>query len=152
MSFQFTRFFFVCIPYISSLFFLAPSYNGEGHIQIRTHGRTQNRIPPCIFPYFVCLLTIFGSDSFVKVVTQIRGHIAGSSPPSRLLVRYEHVPCILFAGRAQPFLPSSTRVELCLPTPGALDCWCLAMNKPRPVRRIEPATSTTAAVFEVNRS
>ena len=48
----------------------------------------------------------------ILVVTQIRGHIARSSPPSRLLyVRL--VPCILIARGPKLFLPSSTRVELC---------------------------------------
>ena len=46
---------------------------------------------------------------------QIRGRIAGSSPPSALWF----VPCIFIARRFQLFLPSSTRVELRLPTLGA---------------------------------
>ena len=50
------------------------------------------------------------------VVTQIRGHIAGYSPPSPL----RFVLCISVARRFQLFLPSSTRVELCLPTLEAL--------------------------------
>ena len=50
------------------------------------------------------------------VVTQIRGHIAGSSPPSPL----RFVPRIFIAKIFQLFLPSSTRVELCLPTLRAL--------------------------------
>ena len=54
----------------------------------------------------------FFSLSFL-VVTQIRGHIAGSSPPSPLRL-------IFIARRFQLFLPSSTRVELCLPTLRAL--------------------------------
>ena len=41
-------------------------------------------------------------------VTQIRGHIAGSSPPSPL--RFE--PCIFIAKIVNLFLPSSTRVAL----------------------------------------
>ena len=48
------------------------------------------------------------------VVTQIRGHIADASPPSPL----GFVPCIFIARRFQLFLPSSTRVQLCLPTVG----------------------------------
>ena len=56
------------------------------------------------------------------VVTQIRGHIiAGSLPPYPL----RFVPCIFIARRFQLFLPSSTRVELCLLTHtlGALSSW-----------------------------
>ena len=41
------------------------------------------------------------------VVTQTRGHIADSSPPSPL----RFVPRIFVARRLQRFLPSSTRVE-----------------------------------------
>ena len=37
-----------------------------------------------------------------------RSHIAGSSPPSPLRC----APCIFIARRLQPFLPSSTRVEI----------------------------------------
>ena len=48
-------------------------------------------------------------SSSVLVATQIRGHIASSSPPSP--PRYRYVPCILVARRIQHFLPSSTRVE-----------------------------------------
>ena len=51
-------------------------------------------------------------------VTQIRGHIAGSYPPSPLRI----MPLIFIAKILQPFLPSSTRVELRLPTLGALSC------------------------------
>ena len=50
------------------------------------------------------------------VVTQIRGHIAGYYPPSPL----QFVPCIFIARIFQLFLPSSIRVELSLPTLGAL--------------------------------
>ena len=57
----------------------------------------------------------------VIVVTQIRGHVAGPSPPLPTL-RFV-VPCIFIAGRLEPFLPSSTRVEL-RPSPlDALSCW-----------------------------
>ena len=45
------------------------------------------------------------------VVTQIRGHTAGSSPPFPLR---QCVVCIIIARRGSHFLPSSTRVELCL--------------------------------------
>ena len=47
------------------------------------------------------------------VVTQIRSHITGSSPPSPLL---RYVPIIFIPRRIQHFLPSSARVELCLLT------------------------------------
>ena len=49
------------------------------------------------------------------VVTQIRGHIAGSSPPLATTVRALH-----FYHEKISALPSSTRVELCLTTLGAL--------------------------------
>ena len=43
--------------------------------------------------------------------------IAGSSPPGRLPPSpLRFVPCIFIARRCQLFLPSSTRVEWCLPT------------------------------------
>ena len=62
------------------------------------------RIPFTIFALlFLSLLLI--------VVTQIRGHMAGSFPSS---LRF--VPCIFIERRFELFLPSSTRVELCLPT------------------------------------
>ena len=69
---------------------------------------------PFVFP-MPLLISPFYSLSLL-VVTQIRGHIAGSSPPYPL----RFVPCIFIARRFQLFLPSSTRVELGLPTPGAL--------------------------------
>ena len=53
---------------------------------------------------------------FLIVGRMGKNHIAGSSPPSP--VRF--VPCILIAGLPQPFLPSSSRVELHIPTLGAL--------------------------------
>ena len=61
-------------------------------------------IPFVVFAFFsLSLLSIF--------VTQIRGHIAGSSPRSPLLF----LPFIFVTGRHEPFFPSSTRVELRLP-------------------------------------
>ena len=51
------------------------------------------------------------------VVTQIRGHIAGSSPPP---THYGSCLAFFIARRFQLFLLPSTRVELCLPTLGAL--------------------------------
>ena len=60
-------------------------------------------------------LHLYFSLSFL-VVAQIRGHIAGSSPPFPL----RFVPCIFIARTFQLFLLSSTRVELCLPTLGTL--------------------------------
>ena len=60
----------------------------------------------------IIIVTLFLS---LVVVTQIWGRIAGSSPsPLRF------VPSIFIARRFQLFLPSSTCVELCLPTLGAL--------------------------------
>ena len=51
------------------------------------------------------------------VVTQIRGHTAGSSP---LLPTYGSCLAFFIARRFQIFLPSSTSAELCSPTLGAL--------------------------------
>ena len=69
------------------------------------------------FSYSICYLR----PSFLSllVVTQIRGHKTGPFPPSPL----RFVPCIFIAGRFQIFLPSSTRVELFLPTLHALSSW-----------------------------
>ena len=62
---------------------------------------------------YIYVLIIFALlFSLPLVVTQIRGHIAGSSPPLPTTVRAFH-----FYTSA---LPSSTRVELCSPTLGAL--------------------------------
>ena len=63
---------------------------------------------PFVFP-MPLLISPFYSLSLL-VVTQIRGHIAGSSPPYPL----RFVPCISIARRLQPFLAPSTRVELML--------------------------------------
>ena len=52
------------------------------------------------------------------VVTQIRGHIAGSFPPLPTTVR-----ALQFYREEISALPSSTRVALCLPTLGALSSW-----------------------------
>ena len=64
---------------------------------------------PCII--FALLFSLFPSR-----ITQIRDHIAGSSPPSPL----RFVPCTFIARRFQLFLPLSTPVELCLPKLRAL--------------------------------
>ena len=74
---------------------------------------------PCTVSFFLFVLSSnFLSSPFFfslppMVVTQIRGHIAGSSPP-----RAHDGSCLSFfiARRLHPFLPSSTRVELRLPT------------------------------------
>ena len=52
------------------------------------------------------------------VVTQIQGHIAGFSSPLPTKVRALH-----FSREKISALPSSTRVELCLLTLGALSSW-----------------------------
>ena len=72
----------------------------------------------CLRPSCSCSLL------FIVVVTQIRGRIADSSPPSPL----RHVPCFFIARGVQPFFPSSTRVGLCHTNakPGVLDSCCLA--------------------------
>ena len=76
---------------------------------------------PSLF-YLLILFIMFALllPSSLLVVTQIRGHIAGSSPPSPpRLVPFTFFSLFL-AGRLLPFLPSSTRVELRLPTLYAL--------------------------------
>ena len=73
----------------------------------------------CFFP-----IPLLSSPFFplsLLVVAQIRGPIAGSSFPYPL----GFVPCIFIAKIFQLFLPSSTRVELCLPTLGPLSSWSL---------------------------
>ena len=60
--------------------------------------------------------SIFALLFSLQVVTQIRGHIAGSSSSSPI----RFVPCIIIAKIFRFFSPSSTRVELYLPTVGAL--------------------------------
>ena len=57
----------------------------------------------------------FSPSLLVIVVTQIRGHIAGSSPPIPTTVRALHFYREKISG-----LPSLTRVEMCLPTLDAL--------------------------------
>ena len=60
------------------------------------------------FCFFFNMPFIFHRASFLSpllVVTQIRGHVAGSSPPSP--VRF--VPCIFIARRLWPLLLSPTR-------------------------------------------
>ena len=52
----------------------------------------------------------------LPVVTQIRGQITGSSPSLSTTVRALH----FYREKNQLFLPSSTPVELCLPTLGTL--------------------------------
>ena len=53
-------------------------------------------------------------------VAQIRGHKAGSSPPSPLLCYTTYhvrcVPCVFITRKVEHFLPSSTGIELCLHT------------------------------------
>ena len=69
--------------------------------------------------FAICLCMLFTLALFFispsgVVVTQIQGHIliAGSSPTSPL----PFVPCIFVARRFQLFLPSSTCIELYLPS------------------------------------
>ena len=75
------------------------------------------------------------------VVTQIRGHIAGSSPPIPTTVR------ALQFYREKISSPSSTRVELCSPTLGALSIWSFFIfankSKISPRRDWKSRTNTT---------
>ena len=71
----------------------------------------------CFAFFFTITFFYLALLSFV-VVTQIRGHMAGSSSPSSPL---RQAPCVSIARRLQPFvLASPTRVELGLPTLGVL--------------------------------
>ena len=68
-------------------------------------------IGDALFIYFFIPFTIFALLALAPlpiVVTQIRDHIADSCPPPPL----RFVPSIFIATRHQPFLPSSTRVEI----------------------------------------
>ena len=47
-------------------------------------------------------------SSSLPFVSQIRGHMAGTPPPSPLRC----TPFLFIAGRVRHFLPSSTRVEV----------------------------------------
>ena len=69
--------------------------------------------------YFFCH-DLLSSPFFFSllVVTHIRGHIEQALLPPRHYARF--VPCISIARRFELFLPSSTRIELCLSTLGAL--------------------------------
>lgn len=105
--------------------------------------------------YFLCICTIlFISFTLIPpspslIVTEIRDHIASSSPPEYTSPpRYGTRLATSSRKNVQHFLPMSTRVELYLSALGALRSWCLARNKTSR-RRIEPGTSTLV-VFEVN--
>ena len=66
-------------------------------------------------PFFCFFFIPFVSPAvlsrFFPVISQIQGHIAGSPPPSPL----RYVLSFFIARRTQHFLPSLTRVELCVP-------------------------------------
>ena len=62
-----------------------------------------------VIPFIILALLSYS----LPVVTQIRGHIAGPSPPSPLRTVRSF---IFIARKIQHFLPWSTRVELYLPT------------------------------------
>ena len=68
------------------------------------------------FPSHSLSSPFFSLSLLLIAVTQIPGHMASSSLPSSLWF----LPCILIPRRFQLSLPSSTCVELCLPTLGAL--------------------------------
>ena len=70
------------------------------------------------FPIPFIAFTLRPSFSLpLLVATQIRGHLAGSSPPSPP----RFVPCIFITRIFQLFLPSSTCVELCMVWHGTHD-------------------------------
>ena len=89
---------------------LLPNQCRENHVGVH-----QPRHGTIFFPSHLLTSPFFSLSLLVG--TQIRGHMAGPSPPSPL----RFVPCIFFiARRFQLFLPSLTPVELCLPTLRAL--------------------------------
>ena len=93
--------------------------NSAGELLYRCTTDTSVRSLQPYFLFFFFSSHLLSSPFFslsLLVVTQIRGHIAGSSPSSPL----RFVPFIFIARRLQPFFPSSTRVELRLPTLDAL--------------------------------
>ncbi|CAM9334454.1 unnamed protein product, partial [Laminaria digitata] len=58
---------------------------------------------------------------------------------------------IFIARRVQHFLPSSTRVEVCLPTLfGAIGSWCLSRKKPCACTGIRTPDIPTLVAFEVS--
>ena len=77
----------------------------------------KNNFVGLLFPVpCVCLLYFFSPLSFVTQINHCR-HIAGTPPPSP--VRFVPPFYSLIARTVQHFLPSSTRVELCVHTVGA---------------------------------
>ena len=91
---------------------------------------------------FVILALLLPS---LLVVTQIRGHIGGPPPPSPL--RYNNAFTFI-ARRIQHFLPSSTRVDLYLPTLlgalSSLSFCCIFVNKVKISPRWESNSRTNA--------
>ena len=75
---------------------------------------TRTYLCTCFFPSRLLYSPFLSCSPLLTVVSQIRGHILGSSPPSPL--RYT---CLAFLSRdrtsIQHFLPSLTRVQLCVP-------------------------------------
>ena len=65
-------------------------------------------IPFCFSPMPFLIFALLSRS--LLVVTQIRGHAHSRLFPSPSSLRY--TPCIVIAIRLQPFLPSSTRIEL----------------------------------------
>ena len=81
--------------------------------------RSKGYIFPSIFLLRVLLIILVLLSRSHAVVTQILGHIAGSPSPCPL----RYVPSCLSREEFWQFLPSSTRVDLYLPTLlGALSC------------------------------
>ena len=79
-------------------------------------------------------------------MTRIRGHIASSSSPSPL----RFMPCIFIARRLQPLLPPSTRVELRLPTLGALSsCFFFLFEN---IFKISPRWDSSSRANIINNS
>ena len=79
-------------------------------------GKSGNSAAPLFFFFFTIPAyyprTIILSRS-LQVAAEIRGHIAGSPPPSPIRTVRAY---IFIARRIQHFLPSSTRLEMYLPT------------------------------------
>ena len=106
--------------------------------------------PPPLFFFFIPFIILALLSRSLPVVTQIRGHIPGPPPPSPL--RYNNA-FVFIARRILHFLPSSTRVELCVRTllrrrsQQLIFFLCCCKNKDRDGGRTQ---GPTLVVFEGN--
>ena len=87
-------------------------------IPYHSRRKCKNRVCVFVFVFFSIPFVIFALlfSLSLLVITQTWGHVAGSSPSSP----QRFGPRIFIARRLEPVLPSSTRIELRLPTISAL--------------------------------